>query len=111
MALSQEYTKGFYRTYEELKLSSDIQVGSAVAMFLSYLWGIETHILPAEQYQQERFLSYLWGIETNNHYDDYRTFTSFYRTYEELKLWDIVYSLNSHSVFIVPMRNWNPFSS
>jgi len=75
----------FYRTYEGLKHFRQKATDRCSCTFLSYLWGIETHII-SKGINQERvfivpmrdwnsnslmrwrgnwmFLSYLWGIET-----------------------------------------------
>ena len=69
--------------------------------FLSYLWGIETE--EAERVYKEvtsSFLSYLWGIETiYSHFIVYVT-TSFYRTYEELKLYTAMLAIQEGLMFL-----------
>jgi len=99
--------------------------------FLSYLWGIETASRIGQiKFYLYPFLSYLWGIETKRFICAKTVFCcfivlwgietfhitsptlkmcmSFYRTYEELKLFSgSSFSFWALLVFIVPMRNWN----
>ena len=83
------FWQGFHLTYEELKLLfADIVTCSAVWWFSSYLWGIETGVNPL-------------SLDCRN---------SFHLTYEELKHFKCaIETLTLYSVFILPMRNWNPF--
>ena len=119
--------------------------------FSAYLWGIETMIFGISsrwntvfsvpmrnwnrhpwrllQRRPKRFSAYLWGIETSqagashSHSPGFqRTYEElklsevlitllpkprFQRTYEELKRWSSVYHPRWNTVFSVPMRNWN----
>ena len=57
------------------------------ALFLPYLWGIETRLYPENRTWRILFLPYLWGIETiidkNQH--PLKAQKDFYPTYEALK--------------------------
>ena len=78
---------GFYSTYEELKPGPFLICNSSLLKFLQYLWGIETSVEDTPNYTANNgFLQYLWGIETER------------RSPMRERL---------HSVFTVPMRNWN----
>ena len=99
------------RTYEELKLFSEVPHQSLRALFGSYLWGIETGsgrpvtspktvrvwIVPMRNWNS----SAIWCRPPEGR-------TGLDRTYEELKH---VTGTNTPSkdfrVWIVPMRNWN----
>jgi len=100
--------------------------------FSFYLWGIETQFAQPLGYQDQRFHStyeelkrrhrgkpcnfmavfsfYLWGIETELGWLAVGGWFCFHSTYEELKL-DFLFLLfcNICFVFILPMRNWNPY--
>ena len=123
--------KGFYSTYEELKLYIIYIIYLYKSVFLQYLWGIETFFLGGSVYSR-------WAVFTVPMRNWNQAPTSigwgswlcFYSTYEELKrfngldkvyipneflqyLWGIETSDNSSFqqillyVFTVPMRNWN----
>ena len=88
-----------------------IQLGRFVpTLFSSYLWGIETAMLHNLGLSEPvKFSSYLWGIETYFYFGASVCFLRFHLTYEELKReWREYSRYNGHSVFILPMRNWNP---
>ena len=78
--------KGFYSTYEELKLECYIYSNLLICGFLQYLWGIETSTCDLLNGFIMLFLQYLWGIET---------------------IWRNGITTVYYSVFTVPMRNWN----
>ena len=59
------------------------------------------------QFCRIRVLQYLWGIETAVESPLITAQSRFYSTYEELKLWEIEFTIPSLIVFTVPMRNWN----
>ena len=86
--MMEEMDEVFYRTYEELKLTSScrqISFGNQFFIVPMRNWNSKLNTYPYSQ--NIRFLSYLWGIETYiQHliYSIQRHF--FYRTYEELKL-------------------------
>ena len=102
--------------------------------FLYYLWGIETYlkidngvktidlfILPMRNWNKNQydrtkyytlsFLYYLWGIETCALLADLQTYLFFFLYYlwgiETLTILLIFMILDT--LFILPMRNWNPF--
>ena len=54
----------FYSTYEELKQVNILKVLCENFWFLQYLWGIETYISYFLTISHYLFLQYLWGIET-----------------------------------------------
>ena len=119
-----------YRTYEEWKLVS-AQLGlEPGALFLPYLWGMETKIKGIrrimligsyrtyEEWKPSRpialikssakFLPYLWGMETRIHPEISRSLqSSSYRTYEEWKLAREIVAAEDTLVLTVPMRNGN----
>ena len=54
-----------YLTYEELKHEAEKRNVAVIKKFISYLWGIETHVNKSEIIILSfKFISYLWGIET-----------------------------------------------
>ena len=78
--------KGFYSTYEELKLNINIHYSDFFARFLQYLWGIETFFY---SYSAIPYLQVFTVPMRNWNYIMY--LACFYWYY----------------VFTVPMRNWN----
>ena len=76
----------FYFTYEELKQRNPDKVFLISKLFLLYLWGIETGVIPATG----KTLAYVFTLPmrnwnwNNSSYEAYG-FESFYFTYEELK--------------------------
>ena len=77
---------GFYLTYEELKHSIQLFSPPSCSVILSYLWGIET-----------RRIWFFWNWWVYG----------FYLTYEELKHRYELYVDARDMDFILPMRNWN----
>ena len=113
----------FYSTYEELKPVSASMTICIKALFLQYLWGIETVSFPLSSTTLALFLQYLWGIETHfatpfldtslhRFYSTYEELKhdfsywclfvekGFYSTYEELKLL-LFYIINSHIIMFL----------
>ena len=78
--------RGFYLTYEELKLLNGSVKSLPSYWILSYLWGIETGGPGIPCHAVSGILSYLWGIETHAVSGNRR---------------------NQQLDFILPMRNWN----
>ena len=58
--------RGFYLTYEELKLLNGSVKSLPSYWILSYLWGIETQSRALTEDNLLWILSYLWGIETEH---------------------------------------------
>ena len=84
---SQAISQGFYRTYEELKLSENSFFITSSPMFLSYLWGIETNISPPFSTGfSGRFYRTYEELKLGFCPILYAWTLRFYRTYEELKL-------------------------
>jgi len=119
-----------YRTYEEWKHRSPFAISKS-AVFLPYLWGMETwlnakskschtgYVLTVPMRNGNAsvrfsfwiilcwFLPYLWGMETRfiGHFT--RTIFCSYRTYEEWKLDESKDMPEVQRVLTVPMRNGN----
>ena len=77
---------GFYSTYEELKQKSQIYIIQQKASFYSTYEELKLDEVYSSYKCSKMFLQYLWGIET---YTNVRWY------------------VKPHTVFTVPMRNWN----
>ena len=93
------------RDWNTIDKSSGVQCPK----FVSYLWGIETHLQDCICYFFYMFVSYLWGIETMSvEVPLIKTLVRLYLTYEGLKPFHG--GIRCHQallVCILPMRDWN----
>ena len=99
----------FDRTYEELKQGTSGTERKAPDAFWSYLWGIETSIIPNGLYKVQSFDRTYEELKPEPPDSFPPCGWSFDRTYEELKLRTLCVDFIDNDVLIVPMRNWNLF--